>query len=99
MTARGDDAIVARNARNIALSTSLIVFRAVDRAVGRVRPEHRRLPVRRAGPLGHDRRLHDQLPHGDRRHFAVLRAAVDPPDRALRRGELDRRPRPGAGNT
>src|SRR5258707_6785033 len=26
MTSRGDDAIVARNARNIALSTSLIVF-------------------------------------------------------------------------
>ena len=26
MTSRGEDAIVARNARNIALSTSLIVF-------------------------------------------------------------------------
>src|SRR5689334_7625684 len=26
MSARGDDAVVARNARNIALSTSLIVF-------------------------------------------------------------------------
>ena len=42
MMARGDEAVVARNARCIALWTSLIVFAALGRAVGRVRPEHRR---------------------------------------------------------
>ncbi len=70
-------------------------LRAVDRAVGRVRPLDRGLPVCRARPLDHDRRLCDQLSHGDRRHLAVLRLAVDAADRALRRRELDQRACPG----
>ena len=52
LMARGDEAVVARNARNIALWTSLIVFRAVARAVGRFRsrrPPRSSSSRRRAG--------------------------------------------------
>ena len=44
-----------------------------------------------------DSELQHLLPHGDRRHFAFLRAALDPSDPRLRAGELgsDQGPRQG----
>ena len=85
MLARGDEHVVARNARNIALSTSLIVFvLSLLLWIGFDPTAAGFQFVEQADWIsigGFD----DQLPHGDRRHFAVLRAAVDLVDRAVRR--------------
>ncbi len=51
-----------------------------------LRSHHGRLPVRRARALA--AAVQHRLPHGHRRHLAVLRAAVDLPDADLRGREL-----------
>ena len=64
MLARGDEAVVARNARNIALSTSLIVFALSLLLWIGFDPSVIGFPVRRARGLDLDRRVRDQLSHG-----------------------------------
>ena len=88
---RGEPDVVARNARTVALWTSLITFAAVAAAVGRLRHHDRRLPVRREARV--DAAVRHHLPHGRRRHLGAVRAALDPADAALHPGELggDRR--------
>ena len=64
-------------------------------AVGALRSDQGRLPVRGEARLGAG--AQHRLPHGHRRHLAVLRPAVDPADADLHPGELGSRPGAGQG--
>ena len=64
-------------------------------AVGALRRHQGGLPVRGEARLGAG--AQHRLPHGHRRHLAVLRPAVDPADADLHPGELGSRPCPRQG--
>ena len=73
---RGDDEAAKRNARWIALWTTLVTFAVSLILVWRFDAAQRGFPVRRKGLVAGQRH---HLPHGRRRHFAAVR---DPDHRA-----------------
>ena len=96
MLLRGDDEAGKRNARWVALWTTLVTFAVSLVLVWRFDPASAGIPVRREARLA--RRLR-HLPHGRRRHFAAVRDPDHRADAALHRRELARRSRPASRNT
>ena len=83
---RGGDEAAQRNARWIALWTTLITFAVSLILVWRFDPGAAGLPVRREGALARHRH---HLPHGRRRHFAAVRDPDHRPDAVLHPRELE----------
>ncbi len=94
MSVRGEEAVVASNARWTALWTSLIVFLLSPDPLGRLRPHHGRFPVR--GTPGLAAGIRRRLPHGGRRHLGAVRPALDRADADLHPGILGIGQYPGA---
>ncbi len=78
ITVRGEPDVVARNARNVALLTSLTTFVLSLGIWFELRSGQRRLPAGRAGAV--DARLQHLVPHGRRRHLGDVRDVVDAAD-------------------
>ena len=83
---RGDDEAARRNARWIALWTTLVTFAVSLILVWRFDAAERGLPVRRKGELARQRH---HLSHGRRRHFAAVRDPDHRPDAVLHHRELE----------
>ena len=88
-----DDEAGVRNARWVALWTTLITFAISLILLWRFDPSSAGIPVRRKAAMA--RRRH-HLFDGRRRHFAAVRGADHRADADLDPGELDRDPAPGA---
>ena len=93
---RGDDEAGVRNARWMALWTTLITFVDLADPGLALRPDSAGFPVRRETALA--RRRH-QLLDGRRRHFAAVRDPDDRADADLDPGELDGDPAAACANT
>ena len=93
---RGDDEAARRNARWIALWTTLITFAVSLILVWRFDPGAAGFPVRREGVVARQRH---HLSHGRRRHLAAVRDPDHRPDAVLHRRELEIDDERGCANT